>query len=128
MKTQMLSIILITAVAALMSTLSAAGDSPALDQSSKFYGNYINKYISRCQIKAAILKSLKFKNIQKIVSLAQQKAAFFSENKNQLINEMIAKNIGKKNYKIELYLNKRFNETTQEDNIAQSQAVAMLGR
>lgn len=128
MKAQMLSIILITAVAALMSTLSATGDSPALDQSSKFYGNYINKYISRCQIKVALLKDLKFKNIQKIVSLAQQKAAFLSENKNQLVNEMIAKNIGKKHYKIELYLNKRFNETNHGDNIVQSQAVATLGR
>jgi hypothetical protein len=128
MRVQVLSIIIITAVAALMSTLSTAGDYSALDQSSKFYGDCINKYISRCQTKAVLLKNLKFKNIQKIASEAQQKAAFLSENKDRLIHEMIAENIGKKQYKAKLYLNKRYKESNLRDDFAPSHEVATLGR
>ena len=128
MKAQFLSIILIAAMAALMSTISATDETPALAQTSKFYEDCITKYISRYHTKAALFKNLKFKNIQKIVSLALQKAAFLSENKDRLINEMIAENIGKKYYKIELYLNKRFNESNLRDDTAPSHAVATLGR
>jgi len=128
MKAQLLSVILIATMAALMSTISALDETPALEQTSKFYEDCINKYISRCHTKAALFKNIKFKNIQKIVSLAMQKAAFLSENKDRLINEMIAENIGKKHYKIQLYLNKRFNESNLRDDTAPSHAVATLGR
>ena len=128
MRVQVLSIILIIVIAALMNTLSTAGDYPALDQSPKFYEDCIDKYISRCQTKAALLKNFKFKNIQKMASLALQKAAFLSENKDRLINEMIAENIGKKHYKVQLYINKRFNESDPRDYMAPSHAVATLGR
>jgi hypothetical protein len=111
-----------------MSTSAAAGDDQALDQSPKFYEDYINKYISRCQTKVTLLKNLKFKNIQKMVSEAQQKAAFLSENKDRLIQDMVAKNIGKRHYKVKLYLNKRFKESNLRHNIAPSHAVATFGR
>ena len=63
-----------------------------------------------------------------MASLALQKAAFLSENKDRLINEMIAENIGKKHYKVQLYINKRFNESDPRDDMAPSHAVATLGR
>ena len=127
MKAQLLSIILIAAIAALMSTMSAIDEKPAPGQTSKFYEDCINKYISRCHTKASLFKNLKFKNIQKIVSLALQKAAFLSENKDRLINEMIAENIEKKHFKVQLYLDKLLNESNLRDDIAPSHAVATLG-
>jgi hypothetical protein len=128
MKAQSLSIILIIVITALMSTLSTAGDEPALNQSPKFYEDYINKCISRCQTKVTLFKNLKFKNIQKIVSEAQQMAAFLSQNKDRLIHEMVVNNIGKKHYKVKLYLNKRFKESNLRDNNTPSHAFANIGR
>ena len=117
-----------TVVAALISSLSDAGDHAALNQSRIYYEKHINKYISRCQTKVALLKRLKFKNIQKIVITAQHKAAFLSENKDRLIDEMTAKNIGRKQYKVNLYLNKRFKESNLRYDFAPSHAVANIGR
>ena len=128
MKVQSLSTILIMVSAALMSTLSTAGDETALNQSSKFYEDYINKCISRCQTKVTLFKNLKLKNIQKMASEAQQMAAFLSQNKDRLIHEMVAKNIGKKHYKVKLYLNKRFKESNLRDNNTPLHAFANIGR
>jgi uncharacterized protein (UPF0210 family) len=84
----------IAATASLMNTLHTAVDSPIIDQSSRFYEACINKYISKCQTKAALIKNVPFENSRKIVSLAKKKAAFLSENKTQLITEMIEKKLG----------------------------------
>ncbi len=115
------------ATATFMNTLPAADNPPIIDQSLKFYEAYINKYISRCQIKAALFKNAPFENSHKIVSLAKKKAAFLSENRAQLVREMIEKQFGKKHYLVELYLNEKFEETTQADDIVASPAIAMLG-
>ena len=97
MNVQVFLITLMTATVALMSTLPAAVDSPVIDQSPGIYAAYINKYISRCQTKETLFKNLKLKNIQKVVSQATKKAAFFSENKEQFISEMIEKKWGGNN-------------------------------
>jgi hypothetical protein len=114
------------AAASLMNTLPAVDDSPIIDRSSRFYEAHINKYIARCQTKAALIKHVPFENSRKIMSLAKKKAAFLSENKARLISEMIEKKFGEKHYLVEFYLNKRFQETTQTDDIASSQAIARL--
>ena len=127
MNVQVFLITLMTATVALMSTLPAAVDSPVIDQSPGIYATYINKYISRCQTKEKLLKNLKLKNIQKIVSQTKKKAAFFSERKEQLISEMIERKIGGKQYLIKLYLDKRFQEMIPANDITPSQMIAALG-
>lgn len=127
MKAHVFFITFITATVVLMSALPAAVAPPAIDESSNFYEAYIDKYISRCQTKETLLKNLKLKNIQKIVSQAKKKAAFFSENKEQLISEMIEKKMGEKQYLTRLYLNKRFNEMTPANHLTSPHTIAALG-
>lgn len=126
MNTQVFFITLLTATVALMSTLPAAVAPPVIDESSNLYEAYIHKYISRCQTKEALLKKLKLKNIQKIVSQAKKKAVFLSENKEQLIGEMIEKKIGEKQYLIKLYLNKRFHEMAPANDMTSPQTIVAL--
>ena len=118
---------IMAAAASLMNTLPAVDDAPIIDRSSRFYEAHINKYISRCQTKAALIKHVPFENGRKIVALAKKKSAFLSENKTQLIIEMMEKKLGDKHYLVEFYLNKRFLETTQANDTTAPAAIAMLG-
>ena len=127
MNAQVFIITLMTATVALMSALPAAVDPPVIDKSLNPYEAHINKYVSRCQTKEKLLNNLKLKNIQKIVTQTKKKAAFFSENKEQLISEMIERKIGEKQYLIKLYLDKRFQEMIPANDITPSQTIATLG-
>jgi hypothetical protein len=42
-------------------------------------------------------------------AIYKQKAVFLTNHQNVLVNEMIRKEIGKKPYKVDYYLNKKFN-------------------
>jgi len=127
MNAQLFIVSFLVAATALVNPLIPTDAPSEKNQSFKFYEDYIDKYISRCQTKVTVYENIKFKNIQKTVILAKKKAAFLSENRNQLINDIIDKKIGKKHYLVELYLNKRFDAATQEDDYSASQALAMLG-
>jgi hypothetical protein len=49
-------------------------------------------------------------NLRRRADLATRQVTFFTTNKNMLIHEMVDQEIGQKNYKVDYYLNKRFNE------------------
>jgi hypothetical protein len=127
MKAMAFIVSFMAAAASLVNALPAVDDSPIIDKSSRFYEAHINKYISRCQAKAVLIQYVPFENSQRIMYLAKKKAAFLAENKVQLVSEMIEKNFGEKHYLVEFYLNKRFQETTQSDDIESSPAIEMLG-
>jgi hypothetical protein len=72
-----------------------------------YYENCIDNRIKCCNCKALRWDS-KSKKISCCAMIAMLKAAYFRENKNLLIEEMNAKNIGKKQYKVDHYLNEKF--------------------
>ena len=93
-----------------MAPLTAQSESK--DQLKKFYRNCIEKKISNCKAKTA-LKNSRSENLQMKANLAQKQLIFFTNNKNELIDEMIDQQIGYKQYKVEHYLNRRFYEMSQ---------------
>jgi hypothetical protein len=76
--------------------------------------NYYNEYILKCvdknQSKTVLLNS-RSENLRNYGSICKQKTVFLTNNQNVLVDEMIRKEIGTKPYKIDYYLNKRFNGT-----------------
>lgn len=82
------------------------------EQLRTYYKNYIVKCISKNQSKSN-LQSSKSANLRSCGALSKQKAIFLTNNQNTLVNEMIKNQVGKKPYKIDHYLNKRFHETYQ---------------
>jgi hypothetical protein len=75
----------------------------------KFYETCIAKKIAKCQSKT-MLQTSKSENLQLTAEKAASQARFLSLNKEMLVNEMMEKDIGRKPYKIEHYLNSRFHE------------------
>ena len=96
-------------VAILMGAVSATAQGTETDQLKKYYKEYISKCISKNQSKAR-LQASKSANLRSCGALSKQKAIFLTNNQNMLVNEMIKNQVGKKPYKIEYYLNKRFHE------------------
>ncbi len=74
------------------------------------YGAYIDKFILRCESKAAKSNS-RSKTIRLESALYRLKASFFSCNKTELIREMTAANVGVKPHQMHYYLNKKFFNT-----------------
>ena len=110
MKKKILSVIFVTILAFFLVPLSAiCGETDKDTQLIKYYENAISKIIFLCNSKAQ-LKESKSVHLQKCAAMEIKKAAFFSENKERLIKEMVKRDIGAKQYKIEYFLNKKFYE------------------
>jgi hypothetical protein len=90
-----------------MGALSATGKGGQNEQLKEYYKDYIAKCISKNQSKAG-LQASKSANLRSCGVLSQKKVIFLTNNQNMLVNEMIEKQVGKKPYKIEHYLNERF--------------------
>ena len=106
MKKTILSVFFVTILALFLGPLSAMGED---SQFIKGYGNAINQRIAKCHSKVQ-LKDSKSKNLQNRAALEIKKANFFGKNKEMLIKEMVEKEIGLKQYKIEYFLNQKFYE------------------
>ena len=87
-------------------TIGLSGD---LEKSTQFYNNCIVKKISKCQSKSIMLTS-KSENLREYALLQSQKAAFYANEKDRLIKEMMEREIELKDYQVQYYLNTRFNE------------------
>ena len=92
--------------------IPATGQGGENEQLKKYYKNYILKCISKNKSKTN-LQSSKSANLRSCGALSKQKVIFLTNNQNMLVNEMIKNQVGKKPYKIEYYLNKRFYEINQ---------------
>ena len=78
-----------------------------------FYGAFIDDLISRCESKEAMCYS-KCQSIRSSVSLYILKASFYRYHKQELIREMIEKQLGTNTHKIYYYLNTRFFDTLRD--------------
>jgi hypothetical protein len=109
MKRPILSVIFVTILASFLGPLSAICEDSQNTQTIKYYENMINEKISKCHAKAQ-LKESKSVHLQSCASINTKKANFLSKNKDMLIKEMVKRDIGAKQYKIEYFLNKKFYE------------------
>jgi len=87
-------------------SIGLSGD---FEKSTKFYNNCIVKKISKCQSKSIMLTS-KSDNLREYALLGSQKAIFYTNEKDRLIKEMMEREVDLKEYQVEYYLNKRYNE------------------
>ena len=67
----------------------------------------VNEAIQICKNKSTLRKS-KSANLRRAAALASMKAAFLLDYKEELVKEMINREIGTKPYQMQHYLNKRF--------------------
>jgi hypothetical protein len=116
MKRQILPVIFVTILAFFLGALPAICEE--IDKNSQlkeYYENYINEKILKCHSKAQLRES-RSAHLQNYAVREIKKAIFLSENKELLIKEMVKREIGVKQYKIEYFLNSQFygnNETLQ---------------
>jgi len=103
----------IVAVAlALMVALPDTGHAGEIEQLTKYYTEYISKCICKNESKAT-LQTSRSVNLRKSGAIYEQKAVFLKNYQTVLVDEMIREEIGTKPYKIDYYLNKRFNRGTK---------------
>ncbi|MBW2443781.1 MAG: hypothetical protein JRH12_25140 [Deltaproteobacteria bacterium] len=93
---------------ALMVALPDAGHAGEIEQPAKYYKEYISNCICKYESKAA-LQTSRSVNLRRNGAIYEQKAVFLKNYQNVLVDEMIREEIGTKAYKIDYYLNKRFN-------------------
>ena len=84
------------------------------DKLKAFYEASIDKRISKCESKTALLNS-KFGNVRSAAETALLKVAFLNNYREILVQDMLSSNIGIKSYKIDYYLNQRFFATIRSE-------------
>ncbi len=72
-----------------------------------FYESCINREITKCKSKAALLDS-QSANLQEYARMESQKAEFLANEKDSLIDEMLENEISQRDYAVEVYLNQEF--------------------
>lgn len=114
MKRQLLYILAVTIFGLFLGASTATSDGNNSDQLTDFYESFINDKVAQCFSRTGLIKSSS-SNIQNWAEKEFKKAVFLSENKNLLIKELIKNDIGRKPYKIEYFLNKKFYEMKLEE-------------
>jgi len=118
MKTNSIIIVIIVTV------IFALGSLPALSQDAEVqnlrakYGESLKVYTDRCNTKSEMLNS-KSDNLRKAALRSCMKASFCSIYKDELIDELMANNIELKPYKIQLFLNHKFETAMSEIMVAE---------
>ena len=107
MKIKILSVIFMMIFAAFLGNLSAISEDGQNTRIIKHYENMINETISKCHSKTQ-LKESKSVHLQSCAAVKLKKANFLSKNKEMLIKEMVKRDMGVKQYKIEYFLNRQF--------------------
>jgi hypothetical protein len=116
MQAKVLTISLMVGVFAFMGFLNSTAFSGDNEEISKYYGSCIVREIKKCNLKLVLLSKSKSKNLQDYAKMEAQKAQFFKAEKDMLVKEMIETELDPKHYKIELFLNSRFQEWNRYKN------------
>ena len=96
-----------------LSTFASLGITRDTTGLETFYGAYIDDLISRCESKKAMCYS-KCESIRMSISLYVLKASFYKYHREELIREMINKQMGTNTHKVYYYLNTRFFDTFRD--------------
>jgi hypothetical protein len=111
MKGRASATITVVLVIYLIAVFPNTGRTDENEQLEKYYMGYISECICKNESKAALLHTSRSANLKEDGAIYKQKAVFLTNNQNVLVDEMIRKEIGKKPYKVDYYLNKKFNGT-----------------
>ena len=96
-----------------MVSVAFASQSESNDQLKDFYNTCLEKKITSCQSKT-VLSNSKSANLRKQSIISAEQVIFYSSNKDTLVNEMIELGIGRKLYKVDYYLIKRYYEEADQ--------------
>ena len=107
MRVPKIIILLMITFMALLWAFSAASQMATTTKLESFYGAFIDACILKCESKGSMRDS-RMKHIRQAAAKHCLKADFLKRHKAELIEELIAKDIGTKQYKINYYLNNRF--------------------
>jgi hypothetical protein len=110
MQAKVLTISLMVGVSAFIGLLNSTAFSGDHEKLAKYYESCIVMEIVKCDSKLALLRTSKSKNLQDYAKMEAQKAKFFNAEKEMLVKEMIEMQLKPKQYKVELFLNNRFQE------------------
>ncbi|MDX1707641.1 MAG: hypothetical protein R3274_03500 [Desulfobacterales bacterium] len=113
MKTKLLFILSAMVVAGMMLNAPALGaetDRARLEA-------VVDEYITACEAKSAMLNSGSEK-IRRAAMLACLRATFVSRARSELVDEMVARNVAPKPYKVHHFLNARFHEVVDVGKLA----------
>ena len=116
MQAKVLTISLSVGVFVFLVILNSTTFSGDQEQIAKYYESCIFREIKKCDLKLVLLSKSKSKNLQDYAKREAQKAEFFMAEKDMLIKEMIETQMDPKHYKIELFLNNRFQEWNRYKN------------
>ena len=116
MQAKVLTISLIVGVFAFIGLLNSTVFSGDQGGIAKYYGSCIFREIKKCDLKLILLSKSKSKNLQNYAKMEAQKARFLEAEKETLVKEMIKIQLDPKHYKIELFLNSRFQEWNRYKN------------
>ena len=109
MKTKVLFIVFLALGMIFLSTSQSFSQSGTDAELVKFYETCIQNQISKHQAKAA-LKISRSENLRSCAVVSSKKAVFLVNHKDMLIQEMLKNEMDLKTYKVEHYLNRRYNE------------------
>lgn len=110
MQEKILIMILIIGASVFMGPLNLAVFSGDHGELAKFCNSCIIKEIAKCESKLVLLSASRSKNLQDYAKMKAQKAEFLNANKEMLVDEMVEMQIEPKHYKVELFLNSRFQQ------------------
>ena len=102
--------ILIIGLSAFIGPLNLTAFSDDHGELAKFFNSCIVKEIVKCESKLVLLSASKSKNLQDYAKMKAQKSEFLNAEKKMLVEEMIEMQIEPKHYKVELFLNSRFQQ------------------
>jgi hypothetical protein len=111
MQEKILIMILIIGASVFMGPLNLAVFSGDHGELAQFFNSCIAKEIVKCESKVVLLSASKSKNLKDYAKKKAQKAEFLNAEKKMLVDEMIEMQIEPKNYKVELFLNSRFQQS-----------------
>ena len=111
MKTRLIISMAMVGLAATLWALPARSDDSPVEKQASYYLNCINEEIDNYSCKVALTTS-RSKNLQTYGEKAALRTAFLSQNRDVLVQEMVAQKVSLRPQAVQQYLRQRFNQET----------------
>jgi len=111
MKSRLVIVMAMVCLTAGIWALPAYGDESPADQQKSYYLKCINEEIDNYSCKVALTTS-RSKNLQTYGEKAALRTAFLSQNRDVLVQEMVAQKVSLRPQAVQQYLRQRFNQET----------------
>ena len=111
MKSRLVIVMAMVCLTAGIWALPAYGDESPADQQKSYYLKCINEEIDNYSCKVALTTS-RSKNLQTYGEKPALRTAFLSQNRDVLVQEMVAQKVSLRPQAVQQYLRQRFNQET----------------